>query len=190
MHTALDLAIDATVKRLMSDDGPLSVTPITKYGVQMPMFSKAPANLADFYSYFCDIHADKEFIVDGDARLTFGDCYKAARALAGGLVQGHGLKKGDRVGIAARNSANWMIANIAITLAGGVSTLLNGWWTGTDANKKIMNLRDSQQPHLKKAIRTLGRVFKPAIRDSVKQLRLQKEIAEAGAVDACIRPPR
>ncbi len=132
MHTALDLAIDATVNRLMSDDGPLAVTPITKYGVEMPMFSKAPANLADFYTYFCSVHADKEFIVDGDARLTFGECYQAARTVAGGLVEGHGLKKGDRVGIAARNSANWLIANMAIVLAGGVSTLLNGWWTGTE----------------------------------------------------------
>ena len=132
MQTALDLAIDATVKRLMSDDGPLAVAPITKYGVEMPMFSKAPANLADFYTYFCSVHADKEFIVDGDARLTFGECYQAARTVAGGLVEGHGLKKGDRVGIAARNSANWLIANMAIVLAGGVSTLLNGWWTGTE----------------------------------------------------------
>jgi long-chain acyl-CoA synthetase len=132
MHTALDLAIDATVKRLMEDDGPLSVTHVTKYGVEMPMFSKAPANLADFYTYFCSVHADKEFVVDGDTRLTFGDCYTAARTLAGGLVQGHGLQKGDRVGIAARNSANWLIANMAIVLAGGVSTLLNGWWTGAE----------------------------------------------------------
>jgi acyl-CoA synthetase (AMP-forming)/AMP-acid ligase II len=130
MRTVLDLAIDATVQRLMSDNGPLSVTQVEKYGVKMPMFSNAPANLADFYTYFCAVHAEKEFVVDGDARYTFGECYAAARAVAGGLVQGHGLKKGDRVGIAARNSANWLIANMAIVLAGGVSTLLNGWWTG------------------------------------------------------------
>ncbi len=130
MRTELDLAIDATVQKLMSDNGPLSVTQVEKYGVKMPMFTNAPANLADFYTYFCAVHADKEFVVDGDARYTFGECYAAARTIAGGLVQGHGLKKGDRVGIAARNSANWLIANMAIILAGGVSTLLNGWWTG------------------------------------------------------------
>ncbi len=130
MHTVLDLAIDATVQRLMSENGPLSVTQVEKYGVKMPMFTNAPANLADFYTHFCAVHADKEFVVDGDARYTFGECYAAARTIAGGLVEGHGLKKGDRVGIAARNSANWLIANMAIVLAGGVSTLLNGWWTG------------------------------------------------------------
>jgi acyl-CoA synthetase (AMP-forming)/AMP-acid ligase II len=132
MFTALDVAIDATVKRLMSDNGPLSVTQVEKYGVKMPMFINAPANLADFYTQFCALHADKEFVVDGDRRLTFGECYTAARTLAGGLVAGHGLNKGDRVGIAARNSANWLIANMAIILAGGVSTLLNGWWTGAE----------------------------------------------------------
>jgi long-chain acyl-CoA synthetase len=130
MPTPLDMAIDATVKRLMADDGPLSITHVEKFGVPMPMLTKAPANLADFYSYFCGVHADKEFIVDGEIRLTFGETYAAARALAGGLVEGYGLQKGDRVGIAARNSANWMILNMAIVLAGGVSTLLNGWWQG------------------------------------------------------------
>ncbi|MBP7951983.1 MAG: acyl--CoA ligase [Sphingorhabdus sp.] len=130
MPTALDMAIDATVKRFMADDGPLTVAHVEKFGVQLPMFTKAPGNLADFYTYFCAEHAAKEFIVDGDIRLTFGEVYAAARTLAGGLVEGYGLNKGDRVGIAARNSANWMIANMAIILAGGVSTLLNGWWQG------------------------------------------------------------
>lgn len=132
MPTMLDMAIDATLKRFMADNGPLSVTYVEKYGVQMPMFAQAPANLADFYTYFCGVHAEKEFLVDGDARLTFGEVYAAARAIAGGLVEGYDLQKGDRVGIAARNSANWMILNMAIILAGGVSTLLNGWWQGQE----------------------------------------------------------
>ena len=40
------------------------------------------------------------------------------------------MQKGDRIGIAARNSANWIIAYMAIVMAGGVATLLNGWWQG------------------------------------------------------------
>ncbi len=130
MPTELDKTIDATVKRLMSDGGPLTLGYVEKFGVQLPIFAKAPATLADYYTYFCAMHADKEFLVDGDIRLTFGECFAAARALAGGLVQGYGLKKGDRVGIVARNSANWLIAQMAILLAGGVATLLNSWWQG------------------------------------------------------------
>lgn len=130
MPTALDLAIDSTVARLMDGDGPLAVAHVNKYGVQIPMIAKAPANLRDYFAMFCALNADKEFLVDGDLRLTFAECHSAARALAGGLVEGHGLKSGERVGIAARNSANWIIAYMAILMAGGVATLLNGWWQG------------------------------------------------------------
>ena len=42
------------------------------------------------------------------------------------------MQKGDRIGIAARNSANWIILDMAITMAGGVSTKLNGWWQGDE----------------------------------------------------------
>ncbi|HMS20891.1 class I adenylate-forming enzyme family protein [uncultured Sphingorhabdus sp.] len=132
MPTALDLAIDSTVTRLMENDGPLSVTHVEKYGVQIPMIAKAPENLRDYFAMFCALNADKEFLVDGDLRLTFAECHAAALALAGGLNEGYGLQVGDRVGIAARNSANWIIAYMAILISGGVATLLNGWWQGSE----------------------------------------------------------
>jgi hypothetical protein len=137
MPTALDQAIDATVARLMENDGPLSVTHAEKFGQQLPMLAKAPTNLRDYFQMFCALNADKEFLVDGDIRLTFAESHSAARALAGGLVQGHGLQVGDRVGIAARNSANWIIAYMAVIMAGGVATLLNGWWQGGELAEGI-----------------------------------------------------
>ena len=137
MPSQLDLAIDATIERLMANDGPLAVTYAEKYGVQMPVFAKAPGNMADYFAFFCATHADKEFLVDGDIRLSFAQTYGAARTLAGGLVEGHKLQKGERVGIAARNSANWIIAYMAIVMAGGVATLLNGWWQGGELAEGI-----------------------------------------------------
>ena len=141
MPTELDLAIDATVTRLMENGGPLSVTRIEKYGVGLPAFINAPTNLADYFAMFCATHADKTFLVDGDIRMTFGEAYAAARELAGGLVEGHQLVKGDRVGIAARNSANWIIAYMAVLMAGGVATLLNGWWQGSELAEGIRMVR-------------------------------------------------
>ena len=137
MPSQLDLAIDATINRLMADDGPLAVTYAEKNGVQMPVFAKAPGNMADYFAFFCATHADKEFLVDGDIRLSFAETYGAARALAGGLVEGYKLQKGERVGIAARNSANWIVAYMAIVMAGGVATLLNGWWQGGELAEGI-----------------------------------------------------
>jgi acyl-CoA synthetase (AMP-forming)/AMP-acid ligase II len=121
----------------MTNDGPLTVTYVEKFGVQLPMLAKAPGNMADYLAFFCATHADKEFLVDGDIRLSFRETYAAARVLAGGLVEGHKLQKGDRVGIAARNSANWIIAYMAIVMAGGVATLLNGWWQGGELAEGI-----------------------------------------------------
>ena len=54
-----------------------------------------------------------------------------------GLIARHGVERGDRVGIAARNSANWIIAYMAVLMAGGCATLLNGWWTGGELAEGI-----------------------------------------------------
>lgn len=128
----LDLVIDKTLEALTQPGQLLELDTINKFGVEMPIFKNAPQNVSDYFAYFCNQHADKEFLVDGDIRLTFGEAYIAARALAGGLVEGYGVQKGDRIGIAARNSANWVILDMAITMAGGVSTKLNGWWQGDE----------------------------------------------------------
>jgi acyl-CoA synthetase (AMP-forming)/AMP-acid ligase II len=130
MPTDLDRAIEATIARLMADDGPLSIDYVEKFGQRLPVLKKAPANLRDYFDFFCANHENTEFIVDGDIRLTFGEIHAAARQLAGGLVTGYGVQVGDRIGIAARNSANWLTAYMAIIMAGGVATLLNGWWQG------------------------------------------------------------
>jgi long-chain acyl-CoA synthetase len=130
MPTDLDRAIEATIARLMSDDGPLTIGHVEKFGEKMPFLTKASPTLRDFFEVHCATHTHAEFLVDQGIRLTYGQAYAAARELAGGLAEGYGLKSGDRVGIAARNSANWLIAYMAIVMAGGVATLLNGWWQG------------------------------------------------------------
>ncbi|SIN69171.1 Acyl-CoA synthetase (AMP-forming)/AMP-acid ligase II [Parasphingorhabdus marina DSM 22363] len=132
MPSELDLKIRETLTALTAPGQLLELDSVEKFGVDLPIFKNAPQNVADFLTYFCHQHADKEFLVDGDIRLTFGETYAAARTLAGGLVEGYGVKKGDRIGIAARNSANWIILDMAITLAGGISTKLNGWWQGDE----------------------------------------------------------
>ena len=48
-------------------------------------------------------------------------------ASAQGLVA-RGIVKGDRVGIAMRNCPSWIVSYMGVIKAGGVATLLNGWW--------------------------------------------------------------
>ncbi len=132
MASELDNALDSVIARLSGPDGPLDTVPFERFGRSLPMLKLAPATLTDYMAHFCAQHADAEFIIDGDIRLTFAQTHAAARIVAGGLIAGHHVQRGDRIGIAARNSANWVVAYMAILMAGGCATLLNGWWTGDE----------------------------------------------------------
>ena len=67
---------------------------------------------------------DREFLyqpVDGKLRiLTWRQSEDAARRMAAALL-GLGLKPGDKVAIIAKNSAEWILADIAVAMAGLIS---------------------------------------------------------------------
>ncbi len=132
MPSELDNAIESVMDRLSVPGGPLETVAFERFGTSLPMLRLAPPTLTDYMEMFCTQHADAEFIVDGELRLSFAQAHEAARIVAGGLVAGHGVQRGDRIGIAARNSANWVVAYMAVLMAGGCATLLNGWWTGEE----------------------------------------------------------
>jgi steroid-24-oyl-CoA synthetase len=99
-----------------------------------------PATLPGLFRAFCEMHAANEAIVAGDERLTYAQLDQISDRVARGLVA-HGITKGDRVGIAMRNCSSWVIAHMAIVKAGGVATLLNGWWEAHEMEHAI-NLTD------------------------------------------------
>ena len=132
MLTQLDRDLAKVMDGLTAPGGMLATTPLSRFGRDLPMIASAPPTLGAYFTQFCTFHGAREFIVDGDVRLTFAQALEAARIAAGGLVAGHGLQKGDRVGIAARNSANWIVAYMAVLMAGGCAVLINGWWQGEE----------------------------------------------------------
>jgi acyl-CoA synthetase (AMP-forming)/AMP-acid ligase II len=86
-----------------------------------------PATLPSLLRTFCALNAEAEALVAGDERFTFADLDRISERLAHALVS-RGIGKGDRVGLAMRNCPAWVVAYMAILKAGGVATLLNGWW--------------------------------------------------------------
>jgi long-chain acyl-CoA synthetase len=132
MPTQLDNALEAIITGLTAEGQPFATVPFTRDGVTMPAFAAAPPSLAHYFAHFANQNKDLPFLVDGDIRMTFGEAYSAATCVAEGLAQTHGIAKGDRIGIAARNSANWMIAYMGILMAGGCATLLNGFSSGEE----------------------------------------------------------
>ncbi|MEM7666499.1 MAG: class I adenylate-forming enzyme family protein [Pseudomonadota bacterium] len=132
MPTQLDTALENIIGELTKEGQPFATVPFEQDRVTMPAFAVAPPTLAHYFAHFCNEHKDVPFLVDGDIRMTFGEAYAAAVCVAQGLATGHGVEKGDRIGIAARNSTNWIVAYMGIAMAGGCVTLLNGFWSGEE----------------------------------------------------------
>ncbi len=128
MPTELDRRMEAGLAALSQPGGPAALTTIERDGVTLPMVASAPPSLAHYFAHYAAQHRDTVFLVNGAERLTFGQVYDHGLAVARALVSVHGVKRGDRVGIAARNSPMWIAAYVGILCAGGVATLLNGWW--------------------------------------------------------------
>ena len=132
MPSQLDNTLTAVMDALTTPGAPLEVVPFKRFGADLPSLKNAPASLPAFFEQYCAQYAEREFLVDGDLRLTYAEVYARARECAQTLVHRHRIARGERVGIAARNSANWVIVYMAVLMAGGCAVLLNGWWTGDE----------------------------------------------------------
>ena len=127
MPSALDLRMDGGIEKLTGPGAPMAVSEIELRGRTFPAIGGAPPSLAHYFAHFCAQHADVTFLVAGEERLTFGQVYDQAGGVARSLVA-QGIKPGDRVGIAMRNSPSWIALYMGVLMAGGIVVLLNGWW--------------------------------------------------------------
>jgi acyl-CoA synthetase (AMP-forming)/AMP-acid ligase II len=132
-----DGALAAAFAALTAPGALLETVPYMQRGHSVPALRHAPPSLADYFAQFCTLHAEETFLVDGTTRLTFGEAHALAQSAACSLVARHGVRRGDRVGIAAGNSAGWVVAYMAVLIAGGCATLLNGWWTGAELAEAV-----------------------------------------------------
>ena len=95
-----------------------------------------PATVPELFRAFCALNADREAVVAADERLSFADLDRISERLARGLVK-RGIRKGARVAIAMRNCPAWILLYMAILKAGGIATLLNGWWQAHEMEHAI-----------------------------------------------------
>ena len=127
MPSALDLRMDGGIAKLTGPGAPMAVSEVEVRGRTYPAIAAAPPSLAHYFAHFCAQHAGTTFLVAGEERLTFGQVYDRAGGVARSLVA-QGIKRGDRVGIAMRNSPSWITLYMGVLMAGGIAVLLNGWW--------------------------------------------------------------
>jgi len=124
MPSELDRRYDDMLAELTGPGGALVIEHDEQGRATMANF---PGTLPGLFRAFCELHADKEAIVAGEERLNFADLDDISDRLARALFA-RGVIKGDRVGIAMRNCPSWIVGYMGIAKAGGIATLINGWW--------------------------------------------------------------
>ena len=124
MPSELDLRYDAMVRDVTGPDGMLALGHDDRGQVIIRNF---PATLPALFRTFCQVNAAHEAVVACDERLNF-DALDAISEGAARALAARGVGKGDRIAIAMRNCPAWIVSYMAILKAGGIATLLNGWW--------------------------------------------------------------
>ena len=133
MLSDLDRRFDEELARVTGPGGRIEMT---RDDQGRAIAAKLPATLPEFFRAFCALHGDAEALVAGDERLSFLDLDRISERLAHGFVA-RGVRKGDRIGIAMRNCPSWVVSYMAILKAGGIATLLNGWWEAHEMEHAI-----------------------------------------------------
>ncbi|MFF1756088.1 class I adenylate-forming enzyme family protein [Streptomyces sp. NPDC058266] len=93
-----------------------------------PEYADGPRTLREFVETTWAFK-DTPFVISDGGRLTYGEFFAEACALARRFVDVYGLRPGDRAVVAMRNHPEWQIAFWAAQLAGLVAVPLNAWWT-------------------------------------------------------------
>jgi long-chain acyl-CoA synthetase len=75
--------------------------------------------------------ADRDFIHHGEHVVTFGQHEQLVRVIAHNLRE-RGIRPGDRVGILAANSPEWVATFFAVLELDAIVVPFNGWWIGDE----------------------------------------------------------
>lgn len=96
-------------------------------GVRMTVFADRLKTMRELLDRSLD-WGDREYIVDGDRRINYLQHHAAVRRVAQHLVS-QGVKKGDRIAIAGKNSIEWVVTFWATVSIGAIAVGINVWWS-------------------------------------------------------------
>ncbi|QKT13533.1 class I adenylate-forming enzyme family protein [Rhodococcus sp. W8901] len=121
------LHLDQVMSRLIGPGGPFEIVEEEVLGTRMPVMKnrcKAVGDLlADSVKW-----GDRDYLVTEDRRVSYTQHAADAYALAAALSERYGVTKGDRVGILAANTPEWVSTFWATQALGAITVGLNGWW--------------------------------------------------------------
>jgi len=123
----------------MGPGAALETETVTIDGQELSVFAHAPKNLGELYKLGLEF-GDQTFLVYQQERFSFAESLDLALRMARILKEKYEIQRGDRVAICARNSPEWCMAYMAITLVGAIAVPMNSWWKSPELK---YGLRDS-----------------------------------------------
>jgi long-chain acyl-CoA synthetase len=127
--------------------------------------------------------ADREYIVQGERRVTFAQHEIAVRR-ATGLLGERGVRAGDRVMLFGANSVEWVIGYWAILEAGAIVVLGNAWWSRGEIDHALRKVA----PSLVVADSARAKLL-PESQPTLAMADLTVALAAEGASSGTMRPP-
>ncbi|GAB0106723.1 class I adenylate-forming enzyme family protein [Nocardia sp. JMUB6875] len=129
MTNAIDLqALAAQVAgKLTGPGGPFEIAVEQVLGAPQPVFKHRRGSLLELLEASREL-GDRDYLVSERTRYTFAEHYAAAGALAAALAERYGVGKGDRVGILAANTPEWVLTFWAAQRLGAIPVGYNAWW--------------------------------------------------------------
>jgi len=117
--------------RLTGPGGMFEIVEETVLGERMRVFKNRPRALRELLAQSA-AHGEKEYLVQGERRITYADHVKRVASVAAALRERYGIGKGDRVAVLAENRVEWPLSFWATMSLGGIVAALNGWWTADE----------------------------------------------------------
>ncbi|GAB3488487.1 steroid-24-oyl-CoA synthetase [Nocardiopsis coralliicola] len=122
-------------------------------GVRMPVFRHRARSLPELLEASAGYGAH-DYLVTAERRISFAEHRDRVAALAAGLRTEYGVGRGDRIGIAAANSPEWITAFWAAVALGGIAVGYNAWWSrrelahGTELTGPSVIVADARRAEL------------------------------------------
>lgn len=116
-------------RSLIAHGGPFEVVEDEVDGERFAVFARRPASILTLLTEAADQHADRDYLIDDDRRLTYAQTMAAVLALADELRHEHGVGPGDRVGIDSANSLEWVLSFWATLAVDAIPALMNSFWS-------------------------------------------------------------
>lgn len=156
----------------MGPGAALETETVTIDGQELSVFAHVPTNLGELYKLGLEF-GDQTFLVYQQERFSFGESLDLALRMARILKEKYEIQLGDRVAICARNSPEWCMAYMAITLVGAIAVPMNSWWKSpelkyglSDSDSKLIFLDPARLDLVKPFLDSLDVqvvMFKPEV---------------------------